>query len=332
MRSSFLALVGLSLMLPITASAVVLSGTAASVGQNAFSVTATPLYPVPFGQERLTFLSDSLDLANASVVVSVGGKVVYQGSVQPVMVPLGKAGVPVVATVAITSGGARYTQTLSLRPQEVALIAEPLASSPPLYPGKPNTPIEGSVRVVAVANLKNLQGRSLDPTALSYSWTIDGTQIANASGIGKQVVVVASPLQYRSRDVSVVVTSQDGSLVGGASLTLSPENPSVRVYENDPLLGIRYERALSDPYTIRGAEATLYVAPFSLSTLGGTPRIQWFLNGSSAQTGPLITLRPSGSGEGNASLSVVASAGDYSTATFNLGLIFGSSPGNIFGL
>lgn len=116
-------------------------------------------------------------------------------------------------------------------------------------------------------------------------------------------------------------------------MSLSAEHPFVRIYENDPLLGIRYDRAISGSYTISGAETTLYAAPFSLPTTGGAPFIQWFLNGSSAQTGNSITLRPTGSGEGNASLSLVASTGESNTATANLSLEFGAEPGtNFFGL
>ena len=65
---------------------------------------------------------------------------------------------------------------------------------------------------------------------------------------------------------------------------------------------------------------------------GGAPLLQWSLNGSPAQTGNSITLRPGGQGQGSASLSLVASAGN-STATADLSLLFGKEPSfNVFGL
>jgi hypothetical protein len=127
--------------------------------------------------------------------------------------------------------------------------------------------------------------------------------------------------------------SQDGSLVGGASLSLTPQEPSVRIYENDPLLGLRFDRTLTSAYTIGGTEATLFAAPFSLPITNGSPLVQWFLNGNRAQTGNLITLRPSGSGEGTAALSLTASAAGDGMATAALSLSFGaSSSTNFFGL
>ena len=163
----------------------------------------------------------------------------------------------------ISSGGANYSQTISIQPQDVVLIAEPISSAPILYPGKPLVPLDGDVRVVAMANLKDANGRMSSPTTYSYAWTVDGVQIANSSGIGKEAIIVASPLQYRARDVSVAVTNSSGVLIGGASLSLTALEPSVRIYQNDPLFGIRFDRALSDSYTIAGAETTLYAAPFS---------------------------------------------------------------------
>ncbi|MEK7515904.1 MAG: hypothetical protein AAB555_03225 [Patescibacteria group bacterium] len=281
----------------------------------------------------MSLTSGSIELANATLTATIGGKEIYKGSVRTFSITLGKAGSVTNVKAAITSGGASFSQTVSIQPQDVVLIVEPSSSAPPLYQGKPLIPLEGSVRVVAMANLKNAGGKSSSPTKYSYSWTVDGTQIANSSGIGKSAIVVASPLQYRSRSVSVAVANSDGTLVGGASTSLSAEQSSVRIYENDPLLGIRYDRALSGSYSITGTEATLYAAPFSMPTAGGAPFIQWFLNGDSAQTGNSITLRPTGSGKGNASLSLVASTRQSGTATMSLSLIFGAPGGtNFFGL
>lgn len=321
----------LTLVLPLAAEAQSLGG----IGEisPSFTLSATPQYPAPFSNATISFLSSSLDLTNATVSVSVNGKNIYKGAVQPVVVTLGKAGSITKVSATVSAGGVDYNQTLSIQPQDVVLVLEPISSAPPLYPGKPLVPLEGDTRIVAMTNMKSAGGKAIDPSALSYSWTVDDTQIANSSGIGKSTIIVASPLQYRARSVSVAITSRDGSQVGGASLSLSPQDPSIRIYENDPLLGIRFDHALPGSYTIKGAESTLYAAPFSIPTTGGTPLIQWFLDGSPVQTGYSITLRPTGSGQGNASLSLTASAGQYTTAASTLSLIFGAKPGtNFFGL
>lgn len=331
MHLSFLITFVLALLLPFATTAQSLDGSLGNT--DPFTISVNPQYPTPYSQASLSFLSSTLDLTNAVMTVSVGGKQIYKGSVRPIAVPLGGAGSMTSVVVTITSADTPYSQSLAIQPQDVSLIAEPVASAPALYLGKPLIPLEGNVRVVAVANVRDATGKVVAPANLSYLWTVDGTRIANSSGIGKNVVIVASPLQYRERPVSVTIQSQNGSLVGGADLSLVASEPSVRIYANDPLLGIRFDHALSSTHAISGTEATLYAAPFSLSILGGAPRLQWFLNGTSAQTGSSITLRPAGSGQGNASLSLTASAGASAMATASLSLSFGAAQSsNFFGL
>lgn len=321
-----------ALLLPATASAQSL-GSLGNVSGEAFTLSVSPQYPAPYSQATVSLLPGSIKLTNATLTVFVGGKEIYKGSVRPASVPLGKTGSVTNVRAMISSGGVNYSKTIQIQPQDVVLVAEPISSAPPLYPGKSMVPTGGDVRVVAMASLRDAGGRASSPTKYAYAWMVDGVRIANSSGIGKSAIIVASPLQYRSRTVSIVVTSPDESLVGGSSLSLSSEEPSVRLYENDSLLGIRYDRALSGSYRISGAEITLYAAPFSFPTTGGNPFVQWFLNSSSAQTGTSITLRPTGSGKGNASLSLVASVGESITATTNLSLLFGAASGtNFFGL
>jgi hypothetical protein len=331
MRFGLFTVVAIALIAPGMISAQSLDDLAGS--DSSFTISVSPQYPVPYSQVALSFLSSSIDLINSTMTVSVAGKKVYQGNVRPTSVPLGKAGSITNVSVTIVSSGTHYSQALSIQPQDVALVAEPISSAPVLYRGKSLVPLEGSVRVVAVANLRNASGKISGPASLSYRWTVDGMQISNSSGVGKETVLVAAPLQYRSREVSVTVMSSDGSLVGGGSLSLSAEEPSVRVYENDPLLGIRFDHALSGTYTIKGAESSLYAAPFSLPTTSGAPLLTWFLNGVQAQIGNSLTLRPTGSGKGSASLSFVASSGNYAKATANLSLSFDTTPNsNLFGL
>jgi len=331
MRFGLLAITALTLLSPFTATAQSLDSLAGSA--EPFTVSINPRYPAPYSQAVVSLLSSTLDLTNASMDVSVGGKRIYQGSVKPVAIPLGRAGSVASVSITVTVAGTPYSQSFVIQPQDVSLVAEPNASAPALYPGKPLIPLEGSTRVVAVANMRDAGGKSVSASSLSYSWSVDGVQIANASGIGKEAIVVASPLQYRDRSVSVVVKSQNGSLVGGASLSFSPAEPMLRVYKNDPLLGILFDHALSGTYTIADTEATLYGVPYSFPRLSGAPQIQWFLNGDSAQTGDSITLRPSGSGAGSASLSASASAGTSVHAAMSLSLSFGAEKSfNFFGL
>jgi hypothetical protein len=331
MRSvSFVALT-LALVLPMTAGAQFASLDPAAAG-DAFTLSVDQQYPAPYSQATLSFLSGTVDITNATLTISVNGKETYKGAVQRLPVTLGGAGSVTVVKATVVYQGATYSKSVSIQPQEVVVIIEPIASVPPLYPGKPSVPPEGGVRLVAIANLRDANGKAGNASTYSYSWTVHGVKNLDSSGIGKSSIIVQSPLPYRDSAVSVDVKSPDGKLVGGTSLTFFTAEPSVRVYENDPLLGIRYDHALNGTYAIRGAESTLYAAPFSFPITNSAPLVQWFLNGSLAQTGKLITLRPAGSGEGSASLSLTTSSGGSSVSQ-EFSLLFGQEKStNLFGL
>ena len=304
--------------------------------QQPFTVSADPGTPSAHGTVTLTPVSGDIDITAATMTVSVNGTQSYTGNAVPVEVALGAAGVTATIVVSMKTTLGTYRQTLSLTPQDVTLVAEPLASAPPFYPGRPLVPLGGSVRVVALADLRTGVGVQLNPTTLSYAWTVDGAEAVSGSGIGERVLIVDSPLQYRARTVEVVVTSPDGLRVGTASLDLVASDPTMRIYERDPLMGIRFDRALGDTYALSGSEASLYGAPFSFPTALRAPTLSWYVGGTLSQTGNLITLRPTGRGAGTTEVSVTGAASgslEAPAASASLTVSFGSTGGGgLFGL
>ena len=299
-----------------------------------FTVSVDPLAPAAGGTVTFTPISGDIDIAGATMTVSVNGKQIVSGTAESFSLRVGNAGQTQNVTISMKTPRGSFKQVVSITPQDVALIVEPMASAPLLYPGRPLIPVGGSVRLVAVADMRGANGTQLDPANLAYSWSVDGS--GAGSGVGKRTIILNSPLQYRASDVTVTVTSPDGVLVGTDSVTLTPGEPVLRIYERDPLMGIRFEKALKDTFALLESEATLYVAPFSYPTALSAPSLTWYVSGALAQRGSFITLRPTGTGKGTASLSVTgAQSGsvDAPTASAALSISFGSTKSSgIFGL
>lgn len=307
--------------------------TAQSVGStDPITLSVSPDYPAPYGQITITPSSGLLTLSSASFVLSVNGKEIYRGNAKPVAISLGAGGTATTIRGTLIDSSGSYSTSVLVRPQDVALVIEPVSSAPALYLGKPLVPLEGTARIVAVANMRTASGVALDPNTLFYAWTVDNAQIGSVSGAGKTSIVVNTPLQYRQSTVSVSVSNADGTLVGGDSVTLSGNAPSVRIYENDSLLGIRFDHALSGSYSLNAAEEMLFGVPYSFPLANGAPTLAWFLNSVSAQGGSGITLRPTGTGKGSASVSLTATSKEGTTASTNIQFGFGSGSTNIFGL
>lgn len=310
-----------------------LAVSAQTIPSGTFTLSVSPQYPQPYSTVVISPKNLVVDLTGGSMTATVNDRQVYQGDIASFSITLGGPGSTSVVEVSASTGGEIYTQTLTLRPGDVSLVVEPQASVPPLYPGRPAVPLSGNVRLIAMPDFRDGKGAVINPATLSYTWTAYGAMLASQSGVGKRTLSVPVPLQYRSGEVTVLVQTVDGAQVGNATIALAPQEPTVRLYEQDSLLGIRFDHALSGTFSLPDAEASLYAAPFSFSLTGGGVVLDWFLNGMHAQNGNVITLRPTGSGEGNARVSVTASKDTGSQqANATLNVSFGTRSTNIFGL
>jgi hypothetical protein len=305
---------------------------AQSIGQVPLTLDIAPQYPRPYDTVNVAPASTAFDLSGASVTFFVDGKQVAQTTgTAPVSVPLGGPGSATTIKVTAKAGGQTYSATQVLHPAEVDLVTEPSSTSHPFYLGGLGVPSQGQVRLVAVADLRTSSGKAIDPSTLVYNWKFNGQALGDASGIGRSVLMITGPIRYRSATVVLTVASQDQSVVGQAVSVVSPTDPVLRVYENDPLLGVRYEHALPTEYKLAGSEESFTAVPYFFAK---QPDLAWTVNGSPSGTDANITLRPTGTGAGTANVSVTATlAGVFTSAAALLRVSFGASTGTgIFGL
>ncbi len=267
-----------------------------------FFININPLYPQPYSSVQLSLSSNSISVTNSTFSVSVNGKKVGVGTgAQQISFETGAPGKSMVVVVSATFHGKVYKKTLTLHPASVALVVEPLATAPVWYQGIPTIPSFGKVRLVAIPNMQ-ANGKQIDPSKLSYSWKI-GDQMLPTSGVGKDSAIIDAPLPYRNILVSVVVHNLQNTQTAQQALTMVSNTPIVHIYADNPLTGIDYNHALSSSAQIGSVESTFVAVPYGFPLGGDTPSTTWSLNDVTVQTGPLLTVRPQGSGTGSATMS-----------------------------
>jgi hypothetical protein len=293
----------------------------------------TPTYPRPYQTATISPRSSLIDLTASTVVISVNGVVVQRGSgTQGAAVRIGGPGELTTIVVSVTAPtGKVYTDTILVRPADVALVVEPVTTVHPFYKGLPLTAPEGRVRLVAIPDIRTSPTASIDPSKLVYTWKLGERTLTDASGVGRSVLVASAPIKYRDATISLIVTSQDSSVVAQATAEISPRDPLVRMYPFDPLLGPNYDRAIETDYTLNATEGTLRAVPYFFAT---PPTIEWSVGGVVQSAQRDITVRATGSGRGTTALEVKARLlGTPNIATSRSLLRFGepSSPFSIFG-
>jgi hypothetical protein len=296
------------------------------------TVDVSPQYPTPYSSVTITPNSTVFDIAGATISVKVNGTSFYKGSGSTgIVVPLGGPGSSTRISVSATSGGQTYTQEITLRPADVALVEEPISTTHPFYAGAALVPSEGQVRLIAIPDIRSSASTAINPSQLVYTWSLGDQVLDSDSGLGKNVLDAQAPQEYRDATVSVTVTSQDGSLEAQAQTTVSPVDPIARIYVDDPLLGPLYDNALSNSYTMPDVEDTFLGVPYYFP---GSATSDWNMNGSDSGSNPDLTVRDTGTGSGTATISFTASdPSSNETANSTLSVMFGSQNSTgLFGL
>src|SRR3989344_2435171 len=262
----------------------------------------SPRFPKPDTTVIITAQSFSTDLNRAVFSWVSGGKIIKQGiGATSVTIPSGKAGVLTSISVTVTTTDiGTISQTVSWKPADVTLVWKSDGYVPPFYAGKALESYGASFRVTAIPEFFTETGKRIDPKTLVYTWKKNGTIDPNQSGYGKDSFTSLQSSYIRGGDdINVEVSNNDGSIVSTKTITISPGIPEIIFYEESPLYGIEYEKALNGIFNLTAEEVTLLAEPFNVSTNNAFAglSLDWTINGESVpnfKDKNKITLRKAG--------------------------------------
>jgi len=256
-----------------------------------FSLQLTPEIPGPVSSVSAKVQSNGENLARAYMRWSLNGTVISEGagvvSTSFVVGPIGSTNTLRVS--ATLQNGRSLNVSTTIRPAGVDLLWQSRVYTPPFYPGKASVPYDAAITFSAMPFFVGADGSRFSAANLTYTWRINDTVIGDLSGRGKQTVTLQGPKVYRGVTVGVEVASSDGSIRANRSVSFNGEQPFILFYENDPLLGIRFDHAMPQNVNLTRTEATISAFPYFFSTEargGGALQYTWTLNDSSAAPSP----------------------------------------------
>ncbi len=273
-------------------------------------ISNDPLYPSAGQSVTVKVESYNTNLNAASIVWLVDGKNTGQGtgltSINITAPAIGKN--VTVTAIIMTTEGKEVRKVITFKPADIDLIWESSGYTPPLFKGKSLFAYQNLVKISAVPHFLGSNGREIDPKTLVYKWTVNDKVVQDQSGFGKQTLSISEFLP-KSFDIEAIVTTKDGAQQGRASINLEPGNPSILLYEEDPLYGVFYNKALSSRFTIIKDEVNILAAPYFFSSVGGKSPLTytWSINNleqPDISTNQSITLRTKEDAEGSSLLSL----------------------------
>jgi hypothetical protein len=208
-------------------------------------------------------------------------------------------------------GGTKELE-LFVTPVQIDIILEANTTVPHFYKGRALPSPVSQARATAIITT----GKSINRETLSYRWEINN-EVQNVGSIrGLSSFNFTMPLGQKV-DIGVSISDAD-SILGEKTVSITPAQPEILFYQENPLLGV-LERALTGNVSLVGNQITVRGEPYYLNPFTGRDRylIEWALGGqfvdnNGASEPNVITLQGDGTtSEGNVALRMA----DLSTLT-----------------
>jgi len=219
------------------------------------SISLSPEHPQPGQQVTATVSVASEDVRAATIVWLLNSALEEQGPGQTTFT-FTAGSVNTSQTIGVlvkTRSGQTLSKTLTIRPSQVTLVWEADTYTPAFYRGRALYSSGSTIRVEAIPYFVNIQGRRYDASELIYTWSRNITVLGNQSGVGRSSLVTQGPKFFGTDIISVEVSTPDGTQVARSAAQIRTIDPTVTLYERDPLLGTLYFRAITSSYTFGGS-------------------------------------------------------------------------------
>lgn len=247
------------------------------------NVTLKPEYPAAFQEVVASVDSYSADMDRSTITWSINGKVLQQGiGAKTFRFKAGKNGSYTTLGVSILFNGVESKQTVSITPATVDLIWQADSYVPPFYKGKALFSHQSNIKVVATPNIFTKDGVLIPTSKLIYRWKLAKEFVSDVSGVGKNIVTFSDTIPVDEKEISVEVSTADASVKTVGQIFVRSVGTSPVLYQDTPLTGISYEKALPDSLTLADSEMKLVIEPYFFSVKSRDSNslyYTWSLNG-----------------------------------------------------
>ncbi len=303
------------------------------------TLSISPQYPTAGDMVDLSIQSYGLDLNRSHITWYADGKVIAQGDgVVTVSIKAGALGSDTsIEVVAETADGITGGAQAVIRPSEMDLLWESDSYVPPFYAGRARAGTSATIRAQALARFEKPSGSFIAEKDIIFSWYKDAALFA--SGRGKSSVTFPGPALFADETISVVAESADTLYKARAEARIAATDPTIELYENHPLFGTLYHRALVGSASVSGNQQKVTAVPYFahvVSPHDTSLSYEWRVNGSTIAPDPkapdTLTITSNGYvGPATVELSLTSLTDWFMHATGSWSLVFGESLSSIFG-
>lgn len=246
------------------------------------TIEATPKNPGSYENVLLTISSPFIDAGKAEITWSLDGKIAMKGiGAQNLRFKTGPVGsLNKIGIVIRTLDGKVIYKDLVIAPSDVDMLWEAYTYTPPFYKGKALDTQESLIKIVAIPHMLDKNGNKMSSENLIYKWKTKDELRTEASGFGKNIFILRNDIVPVLEIIEVEVSLVDNTSVANGSLTLTITDTKPIIYQNDPLLGVLFNKALSGTIEMKNNEVRLSAYPFFFSIIKNKEEVNylWKMN------------------------------------------------------
>lgn len=265
--------------------AFVVSGqSSVSTSLASLNLDISPNSPRAGDSVTLTLSSDLLDLDSSRIIWYIDDTALKGTASKSITIKAKSNGdITTIRAVVETADGITKEITGEISPGGVDLFTEPVAYSMPFYKGKPFFASQGSFRMVAIPDIM-IDGEKIPSSKLIFKWSKDGSILGSNSGKGMDSLIVNGTIPSRDINIGVQILDNANNVLASNSKLVTLNNPKLLFYEDSPLYGVLYNKAIVGNYYLGTREELNIIAkPFSFSFSSDAPseaNYVWTSNGN----------------------------------------------------
>jgi len=305
------------------------------------TLTVSPQYPAPGETVRLSLNSYSIDLERSSITWRSNGTVIANGGgVKEASVVVGKLGSATRVSVSvIDENGDPWGTEAVLRPAEIDIIWNADSYAPPFFKGRARAGASSEIRAHALVRFVRADGSLVPESDIIYTWFQNGAEKPAVSGRGKSSARLPAPALRGTDSIAIRAETLDRAYSGATSVAVPKSDAFLTLYENHPLFGILYHRAIIGEVNTNEREQKVTAVPYFSQVFSpddDSLSYSWAVNGVSITAEPdepsTLTLSVDGySGPADITLTLTSATDMLLRAAGSWNMVFGANTGAFFG-
>lgn len=231
-------------------------------------VSVFPENPKPGDEVTIIVNTYGIDINTNLIVWKINGKETLKGVGQKKFVfKVGNTGTETkVDLFVFPKNGPTIEKNFSFIPVDVDILWQAKTYTPPFYKGKALYTPESEVVFTSLPNI-SVNGTRIDPTDVVYKWKLNYDLDNDASGFGKNSYLFKSPIILRENLIqSSIYSASSPEIQGTNQVNLINTYPSAIIYEDNPLLGVLFNKSVKNEFNLKDTEVKLAAYPYYFST------------------------------------------------------------------